>query len=169
MIPVRCGILACAFAGCGAAADPTQVACEPGGSVTLQLGTGETEFVALQEDDDLWFFAGPQGGHHVYVSLHATGLEPGTGRLDAPDDPEVTIALSTDASSLSSFEQRPRVFLADGGAMALIGQLVVLDHADPSALHGVPAILAAEVEDRCGNHGAAEVDVVLQSADKTGT
>jgi len=35
----------------------------------LQLGTGTESFVPVEDGDELQVIAGPQGGHHIWVSL----------------------------------------------------------------------------------------------------
>jgi hypothetical protein len=77
---------------CGTAPDPG------GGPISVELGTGSTEFQALGEGDDLGLITGPQGGHHFIVNARARDLEPGD-----PFDPSAsgnphTVFLAFDAA-----------------------------------------------------------------------
>ena len=46
------------------------------GSIEAELGQGEIEFAPLAEDDTLPYAAGSQGGHHVFISFRARGIDP---------------------------------------------------------------------------------------------
>ena len=48
---------------------------------SVTLGTGSSEFVAFEEGDLLKPAFGAQGGHHIWVSFEATGINPGTGQM----------------------------------------------------------------------------------------
>jgi hypothetical protein len=70
-------------------------ACIGGGGVregTLELGTGEAEFVPLVDGQDVDLTAGAQGGHHLWLSMRSQGLASGRCELRvsvwAEDDPE---------------------------------------------------------------------------------
>lgn len=62
------------LAGLLACADGTPAA--DSGSFEAELGQGEVEFAPLSEDEALPYAAGSQGGHHVFVSFRARGLDP---------------------------------------------------------------------------------------------
>lgn len=47
---------------------------EDGGSPRLEVGTGESTFVALNDGDPVELVHGPQGGYHVLVAVRATSL-----------------------------------------------------------------------------------------------
>jgi hypothetical protein len=65
-----CGpLLLAALLGCADAAAGSS-------SFEAELGQGEVEFAPLAEGETLPYAAGSQGGHHVYVSFHASGLDP---------------------------------------------------------------------------------------------
>lgn len=129
--------------------------------LSIDVGTGEAAFVGLEDGDELPFYAGPQGGHHVFVSIRAVDLVPGTGSMTDPDDPVVSVSLVASDNDLSTFEARRRVFADHDGSFELVGQLVVLSHPTPPALDSHPATLTATVQDRCGNTATEDLGVVL--------
>lgn len=59
--------------GCG---DATGVPAE------LVLGGGESRFLPLMDGDGEPLVAGSQGGHHLWLSLRASGLEPDDVRME---------------------------------------------------------------------------------------
>lgn len=46
----------------------------PPGELLFELGTGEVGFEPLSDEQELELVAGPQGGHHVWVSLRVENL-----------------------------------------------------------------------------------------------
>lgn len=159
--------LAWALGGLLGCAEGSTDPCESEIAPTLEVGTGEVAFEPLETGGELRFIAGPQGGYHVFVSLIATGITPGTGSLAEPDDPVVTVDLSSSDKALSTFVDRRRPFAPSGEGLELVGQLVVLDHPEPPVFDGEPAALGAVVEDRCGRmvSDTVEVTLVLQAPD----
>ncbi len=152
-----------AAAGACDAGPADDLCAEAGGAASLELGTGEQAFEPLEPGSELGFYAGPQGGHHVFVSVRATGLVPGTGDLSNPDDPALTVSLVAEGEELSSFVDRPRLLVPseDGDYDQLIGQLVVLGHPDPPVLDAAEAALTVTLVDRCGTEVRADRDVTL--------
>ncbi len=64
------GVLLClVLCACG---DPL-----PPPELTLELGTGESMFEPLTDEQEVPLVAGPQGGHHVWLSLRVGGLSQG--------------------------------------------------------------------------------------------
>ena len=147
------------FAAC---VEPVDSACLAADGLHVQLGTGDEDFVDLEEGGPLPFVAGQQGGHHVFVSLRARGLVPGTGQLGENDHPRVALGLDAGGVRLSGFELHPLPFDDGGEEVELIGQLLALSHPDPPSLDEATASLWAEVEDRCGQRADDALDVVLQ-------
>ena len=140
-------------------------ACDDASGASVIVGTGQTEFEPLVDGDGLEFVFGPQGGYHVFVSIQAIDVVPGTGSLENPDDPVVTVGVDTESGeALSSFDGLRRGFVDNEEGMALIGQLVVLDHPDPPSFDGVSATLSVEVVDRCGQVATDQRSVVLTLA-----
>ena len=163
MSPLRLVLLAAlALGGCDVGPTGSDNVCD--GVLSIDIGKGEAAFVGLEDDDDLPFYAGPQGGHHVFVSIRGVDLVPGTGSLAEPDDPAVSVSLIASDEELSTFEGRQRVFAdLDDGSFELVGQLVVLSHPEPPELDSDPATLTVTVQDRCGSIATESVRVVLLS------
>ena len=57
---------------------------------SIALGTGESAFEDFEEGALLTPYWGPQGGHHIWVSFQATGINPGQGQM-VPEDTGMTI------------------------------------------------------------------------------
>jgi hypothetical protein len=55
---------------CGACADDAGAPPAP----ELELGSGEVSFEDASDGDELQFYAGTQGGHHVWLSMRVRGL-----------------------------------------------------------------------------------------------
>lgn len=72
------------------------VGCPPpefSGDPALTVGTGEFAYEDVTEGQFVEIGAGPQGGHHIWFGVRATGLDPRQLRLDsqlyfAPQDSE---------------------------------------------------------------------------------
>ncbi|MBX2798887.1 MAG: hypothetical protein KTR31_14520 [Myxococcales bacterium] len=156
---------AVACSGSTSSTPTTTDPCDAPAPATLEVGTGEGVFQALTDGDVLTFHAGPQGGHHVFVSLITTGLVPGTGDLRDPQDPMVTVQLTVDGSAITEFEDRARLLETTEAGDVLTGQIVVLAHPDPPALEGLDASLRVSVRDRCGTLVEDGRDVVLMEGD----
>ena len=77
-------------------------------ALEAELGAGETEFAELAKDDTLPYVAGAQGGHHVYVSFRASGLD--------PERVLVSVETSVEDHDELKLRRQGRVdFAADGG------------------------------------------------------
>lgn len=142
--------------------DPTTTEDCPRGSASLEVGTGEDAFVPLSADDPLPFVRGPQGGHHVYGSLRATGVRPGDPADPyGPHSPLVTFVLTVDGAEVAALRAQPRLFTEGPDGDTLVGQLVVFSLPDPTPLDGAAATFSAEVTDECGATATDARDVVL--------
>ncbi|MEM1414321.1 MAG: hypothetical protein AAGH15_05455 [Myxococcota bacterium] len=64
--PFVVALVLAAALGCGEGAGA--------GDLTLELGAGETAYAPLADFTELPLVAGPQGGHHVWIAMRATGL-----------------------------------------------------------------------------------------------
>lgn len=51
--------------------------CKPAGATSpvLELGTGETSFLPIADGQTLSLVTGPQGGHHLWISLRMKGIQ----------------------------------------------------------------------------------------------
>ena len=60
--------------------------CEPElvfeGPATLEIGTGEFSFEPIEDRQHLPIVSGTQGGHHVWLGIRATELDPREVRVD---------------------------------------------------------------------------------------
>lgn len=90
-------VLSLLLAGCGPEEDPCAQAAEV--EPTLKISEGAGPFRELADGDPLSSESGPQGGEHVWVSLRASGLDPGAYALvgDDREGPTATVLLVDDA------------------------------------------------------------------------
>lgn len=99
-----------------------------GASTVVTLGTGITDFRTLTDGQDLDFEAGPQGGHHVWVTLRARGV------LQAETLTTYSATDITDGSAPRVLITRTVPFVLDqdeGGFCVLTGVRLQLDE-DPT-------------------------------------
>lgn len=160
-----------ALAACGASAAPT--------AATLQIGTDEgSGYVALVDGGTIKAYMGPQGGFHVYLSVRATGIDPG-----AASEPPTTCTLAgsfrnpcvdftvTDVASgrvLDIFSPLRLPLVAEGGSFDIVpGRLVQLDIRSLDEVDGKRLRLAAALTDSNGTTvtAASEDTAVAQRPD----
>lgn len=132
---------------------------------SLEVGTGTATFEPLTADGPIGFYPGPQGGHHIFVSVRARGLLAGTPDGLGYDNPVVSISVVTDRE-LSIEQDIQRAFDPDGDVLQFVGVLVRLFHPDPVTLDGDPMMLSVDVEDRCGTQASTGVDLRLELRDE---
>ncbi len=94
--------------GCGAASAEEAV---------LELGTGEVRFEPLEDYQQVPLVAGPQGGHHVWLSFRVQGLAPGPVLLDID-------AVPLDASEPPPRREPVRAHLTTADEESEVAQLV---------------------------------------------
>lgn len=112
---------------------------------------GATEFTVVEDDGELPFVRGPQGGYHVVAALRAEGIHaPGGDAVVDPDNPRVTYTVSGTDRPLGGYVDAPRPFVADGEGWLLLDELLVLDVQAPEEIDGADATVEAAVEDVCG-------------------
>ncbi len=133
----------------------------PGTPAVAVLGTGMFSPEPLTPGQTIVYEAGPQGGHHVWVSVRARGvLQSGTrttfGALDL-SNPAAPVELAT--------RTVPFVLSPDeGGTCLLVGLRLQLDErgtVDVRDLVGHPLRLFVELLDPDGRRARDAVDVVL--------
>ncbi|MCZ7680880.1 MAG: hypothetical protein M5U28_19715 [Sandaracinaceae bacterium] len=127
--------------------------CAAPGELSVELGTGEAAFETMVGEPTLPLVAGPQGGHHVWISLRVAGassdrvdLTVDVTRLEAPAPPArepVRVQL----------EQR------EGGDAELVGWPAEL--VDPGCAIGERVAVRASVRDVDGSHGTDERMIVV--------
>jgi hypothetical protein len=63
-------------------------ACADDSAPWLEVGTGEARFEPLSDGQDVLLEAGAQGGWHLWLSVRAGGIGPGTARIFVHAVPE---------------------------------------------------------------------------------
>lgn len=90
------------------------------GEGVVELGTGEWEFVPLEDEAEVELVLGAQGGYHVWTSFRAEGLSP----------EDVTLEIETQPADGSLPAERSRVPVdleaADDGTLELVGWPAIL-------------------------------------------
>jgi hypothetical protein len=170
------GLLACS-GGVGKdaptdSAEPTADHCAEAAKHTpgLIAGTGEATFEAIEDGSVLNPVFGPQGGHHIWTALQATGLNPGQGKMINPDtasdgggslvaqgqDPvDITIEISFDDGNIGPYRVAFSYFLeGNTEASELAGLTAIIDAwgivAHYEERNTVDATLWLSVIDGCG-------------------
>ena len=139
-----------------AEAEPTDSGVEP----WLELGTGETEFVALDNGDEVPLVYGPQGGWHVDTTARFGGIElDGASLTYVATDPDDGAVLNYpyDAQLNPSLLQE-----IDGGWLRL-GDRVVFDIGSDEEILGRDVRLEVTLTDAGGASLSASHEVVVVS------
>ncbi len=129
-----------------------------GDEAVLELGTGEVEFEPLEDYQRVPLVAGPQGGHHLWLSLRAEGLAAGPADLEIEAVP-LTAAEPPPRKAPVRAHLRPSP--AAAGTVELIGWPAQL--AQPECLVGVPLSVRVVLTDERGHTASDERIVVPQS------
>ena len=79
------------------------------GDLLVELGTGEVGFEPLADYQEVPLVAGPQGGHHVWLSFRAEGM------------PTDNVLFEVDAVPLTETEKRLAAGLTDGLVRLSVG------------------------------------------------
>ncbi len=129
---------------------------------TLVVGQGQRAFEDLADNQEVAWEAGPQGGHHIWVSVRTRGIRQSgsivTLSVSDSENPTQPVLLT---ERRVVFDLQP----VDGGACALVGIRMQLDETvgvDLQALDGHHAAVAATVEDPDGARASATRLVVLR-------
>lgn len=132
-------------AGCGEASG--------GGVASLEVGTGEWQFVPLLDGDEVTLAAGSQGGFHIWTSVRGAGMEPRRVRLE--------ITTTTEGSPFAPEHSDVMVdMLPADGMSAFVGWPAQLLH--PGCANGQLVHLEARITDRAGVTGHDERDVLVR-------
>ena len=112
---------------------------------SITLGTGADSFEAIEEGALLTPYWGPQGGHHIWASFQATGINPGqgemvpehTGMLDGGstpliaegDDPVmITLEVSLPDQEIGPYQGTYTLFASgDTSASSVTGLTAIID------------------------------------------
>ena len=142
--------------GCPNTKDTAEMdGCETGPTPTLRIGTGEYEFVPLEDvNHELELVHGPQGGYHLLIGLEARFL-------DASELMAGTMSGSIDGVELA--QSSPWLQLRCNGqteTLQSFGSFLIYD-AEPEDLHRRATHIEVEVRDLAGNTASAEADVTI--------
>lgn len=134
--------------------DPCALTTEP---PTVQLGTGTTTFIPLDDGDTVPYARGPQGGTHIDGALRIAGMVYQASRapLDGimlGDLPQVAMRTTENGTAVGGFSTRPMAFApvsATSPDGVVVGVQVIFEE-DASVHVGKSLELSADVIDRCG-------------------
>jgi len=127
----------------------------------LDLGTGADRYEAIEDGATLVVNRGPQGGQHVYGSLHLEGIVIDPLNLDPDLMPVVDFGLWDGDTQIAGYLQSQRVFLARGAAVELVGETLILEYIEGGSFEGMEVTMKANVVDACGRALSAERTVTL--------
>jgi len=136
-----------------AACDPSASTCgDDNPEPEIELGTGELEFVPIDDGDSIQLVLGPQGGFHLLGSLRVRGMPTGDpDNLEDPENPtgqfEVLFG-ETDLIISSPFTQGldPIEDCEGGWAAEKVGRFAILDVEDDETLDGQSIHFAVQLE-----------------------
>jgi hypothetical protein len=142
---------ALAVAGCRA--------CPPAGDPTVELGTGERRFEALDDEDPVFSLVyGPQGGWHVPLGFRAQGFDlSGLGVVTV--DGVGTI----DGEVVATLDGAWATFTCDRGSGDQLAwnTLLIFEVPDPAPLHRAALSVAVTLEDQRRVTAEASVDATI--------
>lgn len=135
-------------------------ACKPEtpADLTFEVGTGEVMFEALEDYQEAPLVAGPQGGHHVWISFRATGLSSERVLMDLDMVP-------LDESEPPPRAEPVRVFTeVANGEQVFVGWPAQILEA--GCYVGVPLSVRVEVTDTAG-HVVSDERIIVPTSDET--
>ncbi|MEE2828690.1 MAG: hypothetical protein VX498_05855, partial [Myxococcota bacterium] len=142
-------------------------ACSAPTGPAVELGTGEIEFVAIEDDDTLEIFQGPQGGFHLLASIRTKGIEPGDrGNLEDSNNPTITLdVVHEDESFILIGPITQGLDPAPIGELPfthqMTGRFAILDIEDDDVLSEESVTFSVRVQDSDGVEVEDSVDVHL--------
>ncbi|MCP4804013.1 MAG: hypothetical protein GY913_19340 [Proteobacteria bacterium] len=136
----------------------------------VELGIGEDAFLPVQDGDTLQAEFGPQGGHHVWISLRSTGLEPGTWPQLLQGDPGPVLFLEyvglDDTETLGELDTYERPFRGDAESAELLGERLMVwnwpEEEDAWGRTVSEGTLYLTAEDSCGTQVEDEWDLSVE-------
>lgn len=121
------------------------------GAPTLELGSGESRFVAVSPGDEVELVRGSQGGYHVWLSLRAHGL--------AGERMQMLLEVEPADGSMATQESHVRVFLDEGADVSeYVGWPALIQ--TPECFVGRDVRVRAALTDDAGRTAVGEVVVV---------
>jgi hypothetical protein len=129
-------------------------ACKPPGAGPAEVivGTGQTDYLPLADDEEVKAEAGPQGGHHVYVALRMRNLrQSGSTTTISGRQPDTGVEVPSSAF-IFSFDRD------EGGYCKLYGLRYQFDvgGVDYTQFLGKPFELTVTVKDASGTVGTGK-------------
>ena len=116
------------------ACEPALDACESAGAydASIVMGSGENQFLSLEDGEVVTMHSGIQGGFHVYGSIRTQGLVPGRDLIMGGVDSgvEVVFELYSEDADVGYGMRSEAVLSGDESDAELLGQLVYLDFWD---------------------------------------
>jgi hypothetical protein len=121
----------------------------------VEIGTGETEFVPLEDGDEVDIIFGPQGGYHFNTSIRVQGIHPGDpDHLDDPDNPLTVLRAFLDGEQIdldaSTYKQGIDPVPGEPGVYQMIGRRLILDIQSDDELDGRECLIDVTITDRDG-------------------
>lgn len=116
------------------------------GGPSVEVGTGQNEFVALGVLDRIDIVLGPQGGYHVWGAVRVTGMNPSRIAVDLS-----VVLVGTPSETLSISPYR-LTLLRVGSAYEWYGLLGFVP--DPQRADGREVMLTMDVKDTAGRAGS---------------
>lgn len=137
--------------GSAAGPAPPVVVPDTPSTLTLQIGTGTTDFEPLQDGSVVSTTFGPQGGFHIWTAVRVPnpGLDQATVNLRAMSEERQPVGLPS--------SEAVRFVSGADGADA-VGLRMFLFEQPP----GARVVMRVEVVGRDGRHGEAEARVMIR-------
>ena len=128
------------------------------------IGTGELEWVSMEDDDELEVILGSQSGYHLLGSVRVAGIEGGDADdLTNPANPTTRFDVILEGSSIlltGEFTQGlERTVGNPEWTHEVIGRRAILDIEDDDDLEGETVLFSVEVTDIHGVVVSDEVSV----------
>jgi len=138
-------------------------ACVADTEPAVELGTGEIEFLPLEDGETLEIIQGPQGGFHLLGSIRTKGIEGGDrSNLESPDNPTIRFDVHHEEASLIMIG--PITQGLDGAPIRelpfthqMTGRFAILDIGSDDVLDGETVDFSVSVLD---THGVEVTDSV---------
>ena len=146
--------------GCGACSSAEDLSSSTSHPLAILVGTGDIAFRELAENENVEIIAGPQGGHHIWISTRISGLDPRSVQFEfGVTDEESEQLLSVDSLQLIS----PMSTTSEGRWYDRSGLLAVLEQ-PAEDVHGRTVILWVNASDAEGVsvHGEQHVLATYQ-------
>jgi hypothetical protein len=124
---------------------------KPGDPAIVVLGTGQTDYLPLAENQELALEKGPQGGHHIWIATRMKNLkQSGSTTTISAKQPD-TGMVAPPTSFVFTFDKD------EGGYCKLFGLRYQLDTGgtDHKAFLGKTLDVTVEIADRAGLKGSA--------------